>query len=251
MPPEKMPSRPVLYLRSAIYWILQILALIPVVFLLLLSFPLSVHTRYKIGVNYARANIFLLKHICKLELEVKGKENIPAGAAIAMAKHQSSYETFALQVILPSQTWVLKKELLRIPIFGWGLAMIEPIAINRAAGRKAVDQMVEQGQVKLDEGRWIIIFPEGTRVNPGKNSRYKLGGAIMASRVDYPVVPIAHNAGEFWPRHSFIKWPGKVTFVIGPAIHGFGRDPDEIINEVKTWIETSMEEISDPARWNR
>lgn len=251
MNPETMPSRPVLYIRSAIYWVLQIMVLIPVVFFLLLAFPLPVHTRYRIGVNYARANIFLLKHICKLELEVRGRENIPDGAAIAMVKHQSSYETFALQVFLPSQTWVLKKELLRIPIFGWGLALIEPIAINRKAGRKAVDQMVEQGKSKLDEGRWIIVFPEGTRVKPGAKSRYKMGGAVLASRVDYPVVPIAHNAGEFWPRHSFIKWPGKVTFVIGPPIHGYGRVSEDIIRETRDWIETAMEEISDPARWNR
>jgi 1-acyl-sn-glycerol-3-phosphate acyltransferase len=245
------PFKPALYIRSSLYWVISIITLCLVVFSLLLTFPFSVHTRYRVGSLWARSNIVLLKWICNLDVNVIGRENIPTGAAIVMSKHQSTWETYAFQAILPPQLWVLKKELLKIPVFGWGLALLQPIAIDRSAGKKAIDQIIEQGKQKLDQGRWVVIFPEGTRVNPGKKKRFKLGGAILASNVDYPIVPVAHNAGEFWPRHSFVKWPGEVTVVIGEPINGYQRNPEEVNREVETWIETQMEKISDPARWNR
>jgi 1-acyl-sn-glycerol-3-phosphate acyltransferase len=128
---------------------------------------------------------------------------------------------------------------------------LQPIAIDRSAGKKAIDQIIEQGKQKLDQGRWVIIFPEGTRTSPGKKGRYKQGGAILGCNVDYPIVPIAHNAGEFWPKHSFIKYPGEVTVCIGPAIHAYGRQQEQVNREVEDWIENKMQQISDPARWNR
>ncbi len=247
----RTPSQAGLYIRSTLYWLISIFCLCLVVFSLLLTFPFSVHTRYRVGSLWARSNMFWLKWICNLDLKVIGWENIPDGAAIVMSKHQSTWETYAFQAILPPQLWVLKKELLRIPIFGWGLALMQPIAIDRKAGKKAVDQIIEQGKQKLDQGRWVVIFPEGTRVRPGVKKRYKHGGAILAANVDYPIVPIAHNAGEFWSRHSYIKWPGEVTVVIGEPIHGYGREVEDIIREVETWIENQMQKISDPSRWNR
>lgn len=247
----RIPSKPELYIRSIIFWTLSTLWLAVIVPMTLLAFPFSVHVRYKIASGWARGVVELLRIICNVNYKVEGMENLPQGAAIVMSKHQSTWETLIYQKILPPQLWVVKKELLSIPVFGWGLALCEPIAIDRSAGRKAVDQMVEQGQQKLEQGRWIVIFPEGTRVKPGKSMKYKIGGPVLASQVDYPIVPIAHNAGEYWPKHSLIKWPGSITVCIGPVIKGFGRKPDEIKKEVQTWIENKMEEISDQSKWNR
>lgn len=226
-----------LILRSAIYWVLSILVLAMVVSGLLLSFPFSISTRYKIGSLWAKFNVWLLKVLCGLRYEITGIENIPKDAAIILCNHQSTWETYALQAIFPEQTWVLKKELMKVPLFGWGVAMIKPIAIDRKAGRKAVEQLVEQGKHKLDNGCSVVIFPEGTRVEPGDKKRYKLGGAILASHVKHPVIPVSHNAGRLWPRHSFIKWPGLIQVHIGKAIDGFGREPSEIMKEAQEWIE--------------
>jgi 1-acyl-sn-glycerol-3-phosphate acyltransferase len=156
-----------------------------------------------------------------------------------------------LQMELPSVRWVLKRELLPIPFFGWGLAMLKPIAIDRKAGRRAVMQLVEQGRKILDAGYWVIIFPEGTRMRPGERGRYKIGGAVLATESGHPVVPVAHNAGEFWPRHSFIKWPGTVSVCFGPPIATEGKTAEQVTAEVEEWIEGKMQEISDPARWKR
>lgn len=247
----KLPPRPILYFRSAVYWLISIVTLVLVVFCLLLTFPFSIHTRYKVGSLWAKSNIVLLRAICKLGVKVEGRENIPQGAAVVLSKHQSTWETYAFQAILPPQLWVLKKELLRIPVFGWGLALLQPIAIDRNAGKKAIDQIIEQGRQKLEQGRWVIIFPEGTRTKPGEKKRYKQGGAILATQVNFPTVPIAHNAGEFWPRHSFIKYPGDITVVIGEPIYAYQRDAEQINKQVEDWIETTMQRISDPARWKR
>ncbi len=232
-----------LILRSAIYWLLSILMLLLVVTGVLLSFPFSISIRYKVGSQWAKFNVWLLKVLCGLRYEILGTENIPNNAAIILCNHQSTWETYALQAIFPEQTWVLKKELMKVPVFGWGIAMIKPIAIDRSAGRKAVEQLVEQGKQKLDEGRCVVIFPEGTRVKPGEKKRYKLGGAILASNVKHPIIPVAHNAGQFWPRHSFIKWPGTIQVHIGQAIEGYGREPTEIIKEVQDWIEAEYKKM--------
>jgi len=138
-----------------------------------------------------------------------------------------------------------------IPVFGWALALTDPIGINRGAGRVAIKQLITEGKKKLDAGKWMVLFPEGTRTAPGKTKKYKIGGALLAEKSGYPVIPIAHNAGEFWPRHSFIKWPGTISVVIGPAIESKGRSAEEINKEVFDWIEAAMQKISDKSRWNR
>lgn len=247
-----MLTKAVLYLRSLIFWGLSIIWLSIIVGTTLLAFAFPVSVRYGIASGWAKGTVLLLKWICGVKYEVEGMENLPAeGAAIVMAKHQSTWETLFLQKLLPPQLWVVKRELLKVPIFGWGLALCEPIAIDRSAGKKAINQLVEQGKQKLAQGRWIIIFPEGTRVSPGEKDSYKPGGAILASKVDYPVVPVAHNAGEFWPKHSLIKWPGTIKICIGPPIPAYGRKADEIMQDVRGWIESKMDEISDQSRWNR
>lgn len=188
--------------------------------------------------------IWWLALTCGLRHQVEGQENLPPGNAIVMSKHQSAWETIALQRYFPNPCWVLKRELLWIPVFGWGLALTRPIAIDRKAGRKAMKQVLQQGRQRLEDGRWVIIFPEGTRVAPGIRKRYNMGGALLAQKTGYPVVPVAHNAGSFWRRRGFIKYPGTIRLVIGPAIPTEGKRADEINAQVEHWVETTMERIA-------
>ena len=210
----------------------------------LLTFPLPFVMRYRFIGLWTHFNLWWLERSCGLHYQVEGTENIPAGNAIVMAKHQSTWETLALQRIFGPQVWVLKRELLWVPLFGWGLALLEPIAIDRKAGRKAVRQVIHQGIQRLQAGRWVVIFPEGTRVAPGERKRYGVGGALLAAQSGYPVVPVAHNAGEFWRRHSFIKYPGVIRVVVGAPITSAGRPANEIIAEVEEWIESTMLKIT-------
>ena len=240
-----------LFLRSSLFWFFFLISTVIFAPLALLTFPFSVLKRYAFIILWSRFNIWLLKIICGVKFEVSGKANIPEGGMIFLAKHQSTWETMAFQQILPPHVWVLKRELFRIPFFGWGLKMLKPIAIDRSAGRRAIEQLVDQGIKKLADNWSVMIFPEGTRVKPGNEVRYKLGGSILASQAEFPVVPVAHNAGEFWPKHSFIKYPGTIQVVIGKPIHGFGRKPEDINEEIKHWIESQMSLISDESRWDR
>jgi 1-acyl-sn-glycerol-3-phosphate acyltransferase len=193
--------------------------------------------------SYGLAAIFLLKHLCRIGYSIEGKENIPTDTSIIFCKHQSTWETLALQVYFPPQTFVIKRQLLLIPFFGWGLSAMNPIAIDRGAGRSAITQIVKQGIERLKNGIWIVIFPEGTRGQPGKKTKYKLGGAILAVESGYPIVPVAHNAGSYWPKGQFLKKPGSITMVIGPSIQTKGRKPEEVMAEAEQWIETQMKRI--------
>lgn len=208
-----------------------------------LSFPFPYRWRYTFITQWTHINLWLLKTICGLHYEVEGRENIPARNGIILCKHQSAWETLALQQIFPPQTWILKRELLWIPLLGWGLAMLEPVAIDRKSTRRALQQIITEGAKRLAAGRWLVIFPEGTRVAPGTKGRYAPGGALLAERSGYPVIPVAHNAGEFWPRHSFVKRPGLIRIVIGPLIESTGRDAAEINTLVEVWIEKTMQEL--------
>jgi 1-acyl-sn-glycerol-3-phosphate acyltransferase len=240
-----------LYVRSSLFWFVHFTSMILVVIAVLIFFWLPVNQRYAIGSSWAKMNMYFLKWFCGLSYEIKGKENISDEASLVISNHQSTWETLSFQDFLPNQLWVMKKELFRIPIFGWGLALMSPIAIDRSAGRKAIDQIVEQGEMKLTEGRWVIIFPEGTRISPGVNSKYKKGGFIFATRISHPVLPVAHNAGEFWPKHSFIKYPGCITVSIGEPFNAMGMNPDDVKEKVESWIRQELDIISDPLRWNQ
>jgi len=195
--------------------------------------------------GWARMQMFLLKHLCRLDYRVEGREHLPAGAAIILAKHQSAWETIAFQQIFPPQTWVLKRELMWIPLFGWALALTRPIAIDRGAGRKAVEQVIVQGRNRLQSGIWVVVFPEGTRVAPRTRKRYAMGGAVLAAETGFPVVPVAHNAGSFWLRRGFLKKPGTVRVVIGPTIDPRGKKAEEVIKQAEEWIESKMMEIEE------
>ena len=161
-----------------------------------------------------------------------------------MCKHQSAWETFALQLVFPDQVWVLKRELLFLPFFGWGLALTSPIAIDRSKGKQAMKQLLEQGKDRLDRGFCVVIFPEGTRMPYGVRGKYKIGGAMLGESSGAPVVPVAHNAGKFWGRNSFLKHPGTIVMSVGQPIDPKGLKADEISRRVEEWIEGEMNRLT-------
>ncbi|MBL4762117.1 MAG: 1-acyl-sn-glycerol-3-phosphate acyltransferase [Gammaproteobacteria bacterium] len=241
-----------LYLRAIMFWLPMIVSVVIWGSLLLLMFPFSYLQRVAFLNIWSSLVIWWLGITCGLKYKVEGLENIPAErASVIMSKHQSTWETIILWKIMPPLVWVAKKELMRVPFFGWGLAMLKTIALDRGAGRSAINSLVEQGTERLKNGLSIVIFPEGTRVLPGHKKRYKKGAAILAVESGFPVLPLAHNSGEFWPRHSFIKWPGTVTLVVGPLIESRGKTADELLAEVEAWIETAANKLIDPERQAR
>lgn len=229
-----------LFLRSLIFYIglVTSLVLFAPVFFLSLFFPYR--QRYYLLALWPKWSLWWLAKTCHLTYELRGQENLPSTAAIIFSNHQSAWETLAAPALFPMQTWVLKRELLWIPVFGWGLAVLKPIAIQRKNIHRALQQMVEQGQQRLAEGVWIIVFPEGTRVALGEKKRYRVGGALLAAKSAYPLVPIAHNAGTFWPRQGFIKRPGTIQVVIGPVIECLNKDYKEINELAEQWIESTL-----------
>ena len=206
----------------------------------ILTFPFPPLLRYRIISGWARSMLWWLNVTCSIHYRIIGRENIPSHPSIILSKHQSAWETLAFQQIFPPQVWVLKRELLWIPFFGWGLAMTSPIAINRSAGREALKQMVAQGKDRLKKGFWVVIFPEGTRMGPGEKGKYHIGGAWLSTHTQATVVPVAHNAGEFWGKNSFIKKPGTITVHVGEPIAATGMKPDELNQRVESWIEHTM-----------
>jgi len=233
-----------LFLRSLLFSFGFLLTLVTGIWIIILA-PVSYPRRYAWINIWVRFVLWWLEKTCKINYKIKGLENIPkVPAAIIFCKHQSAWETFALQVIFPLQIWVLKRELLWVPFFGWGLAMTEPIAIDRKAGRAALRKIVDEGTQRLKNGRWVVIFPEGTRVASGQTKNYGVGGAMLAVKSGFLVVPVAHNAGEFWPRKSFIKQAGTIQVSIGQPIDPKGKKPQEINDIVKTWIENEIKSFS-------
>lgn len=220
---------------------LSTLIITPVIPLL---YPVPYRQRYAYAQLWTRFNLWWLEISCGLKYRVTGLENVPASACIIVAKHQSAWETLALQKFFPYQVWVLKKEVLWIPFFGWAMAAMEPIAINRSSARKALKQLICQGQQRLEDGRCVVIFPEGTRVPPGKKGKYGQGGAALAVQTGFPVVPVAHNAGEFWRRNDFIKRPGTIDVIIGKPIESVHKTTAELGRQVEDWIEYQMQTIS-------
>ena len=217
-------------IRSFVFAILLALVTISYALFAIMIFWLPPMTRHRLITTWVPIMMWIIKHVLGIRYRIVGAENMPAGPAVVLSKHQSAWETIALQQIFPPLCYVLKKEVLKVPFFGWGMASIPGIAIDRAAGKDALAQVVEQGRERLKEGLWVVVFPEGTRVAPGASGRYKPGGAILAKRAGVPVVPVAHNAGEFWARNAFIKRPGEIIVSIGPMIEVKGVKADEINN---------------------
>ena len=199
--------------------------------------------RWRVVTQWSRFNLFWLSLTCGVHSEVDGLDNVPAEPTVILAKHESAWETLAMQRWFAPQVWVLKRELLRIPFFGWGLATMRPIAIDRSAGLSAFEQMLEQGRDRLASGCWVVVFPEGTRVPPGARRKFKRGGALLAVHTGRPVIPVAHNAGDCWPRNSFLKYPGTIRVVIGEPIETTGRTAVEVNRAAEQWIGDTVERI--------
>lgn len=206
----------------------------------ILTFPFPPITRYRLISGWALIMLWLLRVLCGIRMEVRGADNIPAPPCVILCKHQSAWETMALQKVFPPQVWVLKRELLWLPFFGWGLAMTSPVAIRRSNGRAAIKQLLSQGKQRLAQGFCVVIFPEGTRIPYGQRGKYKSGGAQLAVASGAPVVPVAHNAGKLWGKNSFLKFPGVITMSIGQPIDPQGLKADEINQRVEQWIETEI-----------
>ena len=232
-----------LVIRSLFFASLHATTIVLFAFFSFFLLPFPFKWRYRVISRWAILNLWLLKKICGISYQVKKSEAIPDEPCVIMCKHQSAWETLALQAIFPLQVWVLKRELLWLPFFGWALATLKPVAIDRGAGKQALAKVVEQGARRLSSGAWVVIFPEGTRVPQGKMGRFGMGGATLAVQSGYPVVPVAHNAGKVWPKHSFIKTPGIISLVIGNKIETKGKTITQINQQVFKWMEARMTEL--------
>lgn len=240
-------------LRSAVFFAGQICATLVMgpVMAAMGHFNFSFEQRYTMANRWVRFSLWLLKHVCRLEYEVKGLENIPERNGLVLCKHQSAFETIALQAIFPPVVFILKQELLKIPVWGWAMASQEPIAIDRGAKSQALKQVLREGEDRIARGRWVVLFPEGTRVRPGENGSYSGSGGLLAQRVGCPVVPVAHNAGEYWTKNGFLKFPGVIRVRIGPALDGGVLSGSEINRLAESWIETEMLAISGEGPYGR
>ena len=234
----------IIAIRSFVFLLGQVATAILYTPVAIMVYPLNPITRSRIIGYWAHVIVWWLKLTCGLSHSVEGSENIPDQPCIILSKHQSAWETIAFQTIFPPQAWVLKRELLWIPFFGWGLAMTQPIAIDRREGIKALDSVIKQGIDRLQQGRFVVVFPEGTRMAPGEQSRYNPGGAMLAVKAQTAVLPVAHNAGKFWPRHGFLKNPGVIKVVIGPLISVIDKRPKQVNEESKQWIENAVAKMS-------
>lgn len=236
----------VLVLRSSLFFLIQAALTVVWSLLSLLTFPFSPMTRYRIITAWSHIVVWLAKALCGIRYEVRGAEHLPQRPSIVLSKHQSAWETLAFQVLLPPQVWVLKKSLLYVPFFGWGLAMMSPIAIERGGGVRALKRTLEQGRRRLGQGFWIVVFPEGHRMAPGEAGSYQVGGAWLAVQTGAPVVPIALNSGYLWRRNAFIKRPGKITVSIGAPLDPAGMKAEQLNQRVRDWIECEVQRLGDP-----
>lgn len=203
----------------------------------------GVPAAYRVAVAWARLITGLGRRLCGLDFVIEGREHLPSEPSVVLLKHSSAFETIAQMLLVPRQAWVLKRELMWTPFFGWALAALHPIAINRQGGHSAVSQVVEQGMDRLAKGVWVMIFPEGTRMPPGQTRRYGISGTLLAQKAGCLIVPIAHNAGDFWPRRGLRKRAGTVRFCIGRPVDPAGCDPRQVNEEVQRWIEGKVAEL--------
>lgn len=234
----------------SIIWALRLMlfyaALIPVTIIIStcgwICAPLPDLYCYKIITSWSRFFIWWVKITCGLNYEVINRDMLPKAPYVVLCNHQSMWETIFMQVLLPPQSWVLKRELLWIPFFGWGLALIKPIAINRSSNN-AVKDTLEKGVQRISQGRCVVFYPEGTRVAPGEQRKYSRSGAALAIAANVPVVPIAHNAGNFWPRGPWVKHPGTITVSIGPVIATATQDATKVTALANAWIDQAKQQM--------
>jgi 1-acyl-sn-glycerol-3-phosphate acyltransferase len=232
------------FLRSLLFMAMMVLTTPLIVLALLCVFWLPSRQRRLFVMPWVRLVMWLIQHVLGIDRQVLGAENIPATPCVILCKHQSAWETFALQVIFPLTAFVYKKELHWLPFFGWGIKLMPFVGIDRAAGKAALNQVATRGKQRLAEGYSVVIFPEGTRLPPGQHRRFKIGGAWLAVAAGVPVVPVALNSGEYWQRNAFLKIPGTVTVSIGPPIDPTGQTAEAVNSAAERWIETEMRRIS-------
>ena len=230
-----------IFLRSLVYQVLLAIIVVPYWVLVMCVAWLPRIPRWKIIAGWPRLAAWLAIYLLGIRYEVRGRENIPAEPVVILSKHSSAWETLAYSEIFPPHVYVMKRELMWLPFLGWGLAQFSPFFINPADPRNAMRRTIELGKERLAQGFSIMIYPEGTRIAVGKRAKYKLGGAYVAVQTGARVLPVAHNAGLLWPRHSFLKYPGKVTVVIGEPIDSAGHTPEQLMRKVEDWIEGQVE----------
>lgn len=233
-----------LVLRSTVFWILSILNTLVMCFPVLIGRLFSYDFATKMSRIWLKVNLWSLRLCCNINWELEGEENIPDHPVLMLSKHQSTWETYFLPTVLPKSVYVAKKSLSYIPIFGWAIMVLNFILIDRSSGRSAIIQMIEQAKERFAEGDSVIVFPEGTRMPVGAEPSYRIGGGKIAESTGVDVVPVALNAGEFWPRLGYIKWPGVITVSIGPVIKTEGKKAEQIIQEAQDWIENRMAQIT-------
>lgn len=233
------------WVRSLLFTSLLFVTTIACGVLVLLSalLPLSIEQRYVIPRYWGLFECWLAKVVCGMNYVVEGRENLPSQPFISLWKHSTAWETMAQMFVVPTAAWLLKREVLWIPIVGWAVSTYKPIAINRSAGHSAVNQVVNQGRERLAAGMGVIVYPEGTRVAPGQSRKYGVSGALLAVETGTPVVPIAHNSGYLWPRRSLLKKAGTIYVVIGKPIDPTGLDAREVNRRAQEWIEATIAEI--------
>lgn len=230
-------------LRSMLFTAIMFCSVIPTSIAIVLARSFGYRASYWVNSLWTRSIVWLCKVICGLDYAVEGQDNIPEPASVFFLKHSSAYETIVQVVLFPRQTWVVKKELMWTPFVGWALLPLRAIAIDRGAHRAAVQQVIEQGKQRLADGISVMIFPEGTRMKPGHTRPYGISGTLLAQESGCLLVPVAHNAGDFWPRRGLRKRPGTVQFCIGPPVDPSGRDPREVNAELQNWVETKVAEL--------
>ena len=240
-------------IKSVLHMLWMLVTVVPVAVVLLTAALLQFngHVLYRLAVFWLSLAVHGARYITGIRYVVQGRENLPAldQPCVLLVKHQSTYETFLMPVIMPKDlAYVFKRELLYVPFFGWAIGQLDMIHIDRKLKSQAFQKVVQQGKDLLDKGIWVIMFPEGTRIERGQSGNYKAGGTRMAIETGVPVIPIAVNSAVCWPRKAFIKRPGTVTVSIGQAIPSHGRQPDELMAVVESWIENEMR-VLDPAAY--
>jgi 1-acyl-sn-glycerol-3-phosphate acyltransferase len=246
-PAARARSRPIAALGSIVFTGLLFI-LTPLWGLAIaLTFFLPYRAHFAMARAWAGLLLWLLRVLCGVDYVVEGREHLPSGAHVVLCKHSSSWETIAQMVVFPPQCWVLKHELMYVPFVGWGLKLLRAIAIDRGAGHAAVNQVVEQGKERLAQGLWVVIFPEGTRMPLGETRKYGVSGALLAQAAGCKVIPVAHDAGAYWPRRGLLKKPGTIRMVIGPPIDPTGLEPRDINARAQEWVEACVARLRQSA----
>jgi 1-acyl-sn-glycerol-3-phosphate acyltransferase len=234
-----------LFIRSLLFNLIYVASVVPFATAVAVCAPFDRELGMRLVAAWVHVVFWSLKVFCRIDWRVEGAENIPAEPGIAYWKHQSAWETLGQLLVFPKQSWVLKRELMWVPFIGQALATIKPIPIDRKSGHTAVNQVLNIGSKRiLEDGMWVMIFPEGTRMPPGCTRRYGISGALLAEKTGRPIVPVAHNAGDFWRRNAFLKYPGTVQVRVGKPVYPHGLKPEDMNREVQSWIEAQMKEIS-------